>query len=155
MIHLVELDRSAAYFKSTQAGSIIADIEGQTDRLAEMLTLAGAEVIHISNPVRAAQLVSHEKFDGALLRFNHRFDGEFIIADICMRRGIPFMIITNVLERPPSMSLGGVVVHNPRSMKEVIVALASLPSLKLRGLTLPPPDPGFPQMQDWSEPPTV
>jgi hypothetical protein len=128
---------------------------GQAERLEDMLELAGAEVIHIDGELRTAQLVSHEKLDGVLLRYNHCIESEFIIADICMRRGIPFMIITNMQERPPAMSLGGVVVHNPRSMKEVIMALASLPAAKLKGLTLPPPDPDYPQAKDKSEEPTA
>jgi hypothetical protein len=127
---------------------LAAGADGQAERLEEMLALAGAEVIPINDQVRAAQLVTHERLDGLLMRFNMRLDAEFCIADICMRRGIPFGIITNVVERPRSMSLGGVVVHNPRSVREVIAALASLPPEKRKGLTLPPPDPDLSQKRN-------
>ncbi|MGH1569375.1 hypothetical protein ACRAWG_00335 [Methylobacterium sp. P31] len=113
---------------------LAADEGGETAQMEHLLTTLGAEVLRAGSELEAAQVVSQRRVDGVVWRFNGKVDAELIVATICRQNGIPFVMITNGATRPAALALGGVVLHNPRSLFDVLAALESLPSRKTSGL---------------------
>jgi hypothetical protein len=107
---------------------LAADCVPETDDLRDLLEGFGADVMRVATELEAAQAVSSGAFAGMILRLNNRVDAEFVIADICLRRGIPFVVITNNATRPAAMAIGGVLLHEPRGLQEVHAALEALPA---------------------------